>query len=480
MTTSATAIPPPATIRNVTIRDLPEEVLDLITDYCGAPENWLAIQTLSAWTLACRRFVPSGQRAMCRRPAAASLLPATKAKAFSFLQTIRAHPHLGAAVRDLSFLAGSVERFLRFPTNDFSSAIDRAIDPWAWQDTMLELCSQATRATVLLRDVPHAQSVGKLLVAGRRVQVLALQFAPDNARQEHAAVRALAKAMGGMAAPRMDHITFATSGHAHASKSSAGAVKRPHYNTRKLTIDVQKTCIQTVASYIPKQLHSLRSLEIVLGSRSSNKGSLDDVLKVLGNNYLTSFSLPSAGFPALDGPKEAYPDMIAGLALPLALFSTFKHLRKLDLRGCRGMDLARLAALADTSGATLTHLDLGSTFWDLKPEDLATEHAAGAPSAFEADLMRILDRMPRLRSFIAGLWPFADGGREGDDCRCALRAWADARGMRLILEGCFDVDEEEEDELDGLYDSDEGFYSDEYDDYGGWGERGRGYAYGFF
>ncbi|GAA6054900.1 hypothetical protein JCM3770_004275 [Rhodotorula araucariae] len=484
-------------IRKVTICDLPEEVLDLIADLCSGFNNWLGMQTLTSWTLVCRRFVASGQRAMCRNPIAAPLLAVSKPKAFAFLQTIRSHPHLGAAVRDLSFLAHGVERFLRRPADQFSSAIDSAIEPWSWQSTMLELCSQATSANVLLRDVPHAQAVGKLLVAGRRVQVLALRFAPEYARQEHSAVRALARALGGTGAPRMEHITITTSGHVHQSAPRVGehttvtargsTVKRPHYNTRKLTLNVQTTCLHTAAAYIPRSLQQLRSLEIFLGYMNRSKGSLDDVIDVLHDNYLTSFSLPAhSEVSPLEGSKDAYSDMITGLQLPLALFSTFRHLRKLELRGCRGMNLARLAALADSSGATLTHLDLASTFWDLEPADLATDHAANAPSAFEADLIRVLDRFPRLRLFVAGLWPYADGDEteEPPDCRCTIRAYAETRGLRLVLEGCFDEPDDEDEYGYGYGFSGEGleFYSDddEWDDDGDWGMSGHGYAYGFF
>ncbi|GJN88261.1 hypothetical protein Rhopal_001226-T1 [Rhodotorula paludigena] len=430
------------------ITKLPEEVLDLIVSHFSGPyTQWFELETLRSWCLTCHAFVASGRRALYRSPSKQGALTTSRDKAYTLLQTLKQHPHLPAAVRELNHLAGSVECFSLYPPGPFASAIHRSIVAFEWQNEMLRLCSQVTRATVALGNPDQARELAELLVAGRVVQHLECRFVDLKDKNEHAVVRALARGLGGTTMPRMDTISLHLTRHVHTANV------RPHYVTRKLKVDVSATCLLSAAAYLPKGITGLRSLEIRLGR---NKRGLDfqPFLAALSTNYITHFELrpPSDGDIGFEGAPEFYAEGARGPALPLALFGTFKHLRKLDLRACSAMDVARLSLLADSSGATLTHLDLRQTYWaGIAAADFESTNNLAQPTPFEERVMQTLERMPRLKSVSLGVWPFEAVFAP----RLALVRWANTRGLTLEVEGCYNEDEEDE----------EGLYSDEFDPY---------------
>ncbi|GAA5996946.1 uncharacterized protein JCM10292_006104 [Rhodotorula paludigena] len=406
----------------------------------------LELQTLRSWILTCRSFVASGRRALYRSPSKQTGLYLSRDKAYNLLQTLKQHPNLQGSVRELTHLASSVSTFVRSPCGPYSSAIHRSIAPFEWQSEMLRLCTQVTRATVALTDTDQALEVARLLMAGRAVQNIMCRFVEPKVNNEHAIVRALARGLGGTTMQRLDSISLQLTKHVHAT------TKRPHYVTRKLSVDVSAACLLSVVAYLPKGIAGLRSLEIRLG-RNMHGLDFTPLMKALSTNYITHFDMRStlAVVSGYDGSPEDYADAVQGPALPLAFFGTFKHLRKLELRSCSAMDVARLSLLADSSGATLTHLDLRQTFWgDLTARDLDSAEGHPRPSGFEERVMQVLDRMPRLKYVALGVWPFV----VDSDCRCGLRKWAAARGLKLEVEGCYPEEEEEG----------QGWYSDEYDD----------------
>lgn len=387
-------------------------------------------QYLSNFMLSSRAFVPSVQRILYRDPFfTASFYPIsskTRAKAFRLRQTLAKHPHLGRAVQTLPWLHLVATELERNPTNEYSNAIDQAVEAWSWQAHMLRLCPQVEHVTVLLRDANYAYFVGKHL-RGRIPSSMYIELPPKlPGKYQQAVLRRLTRGLGGTGVPQLDTLKIVVSAPCRVKGD-----KRPEYVVRNFSLNLAKAGLSTALNLLPLRLEDTE--ELTLEEFTDDPSASQRLAVALKGNRLQAITLARlyCYHTRAEGPKEDYDEYVKGLSLPDNLLAGFPLARRLVFRGLLDLDLRKLALIAEASPLVET-LDLSNSFWTLGFTEVSCFHPRASP--FDKELVKILESMVHLRVLDLGILPYT----EGVDCRCSVRRYAAQRGIKLSMEGLSD------------------------------------------
>lgn len=386
-----------------------------------------------------------------------------------FVETIQSDDVAALSVRSLASL-----RDLLWAFNDIAGVpnLQRIAQVWheeavTIQTTLLRSCPNIEAVTIGLSDLTQAATAGRQLASLAQLKDLDLYVGPPPpARPERDSDGDLVRACLAHFAPRraerddgiypLATLSFkGTEDVSLADNDTFGATLRGMASN--VQIDCRSAPPHAIERYLvglfsggggPGSLHIYCTVPRELGgSAYDTAGALT---KHLTGHRLTTFRL-GIYVPRL-GPIGSLSDYrwhsddpyFLRLCYSESFFGSFPLASELELPRGRHMTLAKLRQLAHAS-PELVKLDMDDTLWDMDPESLEVDDDGGL-SAFETELVQILETMNGLERIDLGIWPYVEsrGSQPATHRRFGLQDWADENGIELIVMG-FHADDDDSD-----------------------------------
>ncbi|BGP18820.1 hypothetical protein JCM10213_003476 [Rhodosporidiobolus nylandii] len=416
------------------ITKLPEEVLELICEQVAGFEDKDAVQALLNWTLTCRVFCTSGQRALYRSPCRAPLHTSLE-RAVSFQQTLISNPLLASYIRDLKGL-GYTSLVLHHNLREVQLQPDeQPFDIAAWHDMTLNLATNSYALGLAILRIEQASTLGSLVAAHDPAKKLYFSFA--HRVPEHRAVRDFLRAF--KAARGSSRVWDSVAINVRGAHKVGKTTKPLPYRTPTLTLNIRQLRAKNAVTLLPRHPEHLRTIKIISHHHESSVALVPFFSQLAKAIVITSiyYTAPGTMLPGLRVEDYGVPSASSGTTFPLVLFTFFPRLKHLSLRGGVGMTLEKLAALA-ARAPRIRHISLRHTFWTFTSADFVSTASSLSPR--ETQFAAILERMPKLRYISLGKLPVEEGRTLG------LAKVCEARGIRLRWEACAADQDDESDE----------------------------------
>lgn len=387
-----------------------------------------------------------------------------------FVETIQRDSNAAAAVKHLGTLHNILWSFHEVQGVPASQRIAKVWHEEALgvQATCLGLCTNLETVAVALGNLDQANKTGRQLASLLHVKDLELYIGPPPGRSTVSDSDLFRRCLAHFAHRRAikdgdDFPTAAlaiqgTPGGEVTGLDPVGAALRGM--AAELEIDCSTAPPQAIESYLdglfsgeggPTALRVRCRLAAAPGE--SNYDTVAVIMQHAAGHHLASFRLSLRGHflvsPSSCDSYVAHQETSTYLAYPEPFFGFFPLAMELELPLGRHMSLTKLRRLADASPQLRT-LDLSNTLWEIEPDSLAV-HENGGLSAFEAELVEILEQIHDLERIDLGIWPYEVGvaAQHATHHRYGLEKWADENGIELAVMGC-EVPEDDGRETDSM------------------------------
>ncbi|BGP18871.1 hypothetical protein JCM10213_003525 [Rhodosporidiobolus nylandii] len=403
--------------RSLTVLSLGEEVFDEMLQHVDEFDGGVNRKTMCAWTTTCRTFLPSGQRALYRKPVAGGFLYSVQS-AIRLLRTLKSSQKLAGLVRDLSSL-GMAMAVLALETSGGRSSTFNAA---AWQDEVIKLAGKAKSIAMRLTSIEHAAKLGKFVALNPDVEELSFSFAGRVG--EHKALRLFFEQF-----PKPSKVFQSVHFKLESAAGADDTVEKIPFETEWLLLDAAGLPAKGFVKYLPPSLASLTNFTLV-AHQSFSAAQIVLLFERLRGNKLTTFTF--SGFsaePTLEDASE-YAAQADGTVYPTLCFSTFPHAHTLNLEYGKGMSLDKLALLAVNS-PNLVQLNLRGTFWLFSQKMLEASDPSSLSLAEEM-LLPILSCLPALKRLRLRYLPV----NVFEQPKLSLEAVCEEKGIELDWEGC--------------------------------------------
>ncbi|BGP18870.1 hypothetical protein JCM10213_003524 [Rhodosporidiobolus nylandii] len=408
---------------------LPEEVLDMIFEQAAQSPSYF-VDTMLSLCLTCRAFLNSARRVLYRDPwEACPLLGNDRARAFWFLRTRQAHPYLAVYVRNMQRL-GLATATLHDIKVDFSaSAASQVLDPWAWQEELLRLCTNTITLSLALHGGPGskrlAAPVAKLAVPPKLHFVFPASATASTALNAlHTFVDRLSEHAYTLP-PNLRLICAAS------PEGDFTVAARPSYRPEQLSIVTSGVSPRALLGFLPQDLSCLRALTVCLADRDSTAQDVEAFFAGLEGNRLRFLSFVGGGENSVGTSAAEYPSLGSGASLPVAAFKNFPAVTSYNNRQSCGMTVDKLRLLGEAS-PQLVIVRLEGVCWsDLRADEFIPPESGGL-SAGERKIWSALQGFEKLYFVNLGILPLDEHARP----TLELVAKAAATGIKVSWQGC--------------------------------------------